>query len=130
MKLLKKENWWIWLMLMLFSRGSSNIALAALLDCFNKKAWYANYKNWLIGFLCFILPGVIMIMVFYIQLLSLVAAKLDVPGKELYLSPYVWILCLIVPVIGWTMFSVMIIYLEIWILVSLYRGNGEKYIEC
>lgn len=128
MHLLKKENWWMWLLLGLFSSGSSTMVLAALLDCFDKDAWYANYKNWLIGFLCFILPGVIMIYVFYIESLTQVAAKLEVPGKEIYLSPYIWLLCLIMPVIGWIIFAVMFIYLHIWTLVSLYRGNAEKYI--
>lgn len=128
MKLLKKENWWIWLLLALFTGSASMIVIGALLDCFDKKAWYANYKNWLIGFLCFFLPGIIMIYVFFVQLLAEIAAKLEVPGKELYLSPYVWILCIIVPIIGWIMLAVMLLYLQIWILVSLYRGNGEKYI--
>ena len=42
MKILKRENWWIWLLLMLFSSGSSNIVLGALLDVYDKNAWYAN----------------------------------------------------------------------------------------
>lgn len=129
MELLKKENWWIWFLLALFSGGSSTIVLGALLDCFNKKAWYANYKNWLIGFICLFFPFAIMVAVFNIQFLCLVAAKLEVPGKEVYLSPYIWILCIIIPIIGWIAFMVMILYLEIWILVSLYRGNGEVYIK-
>ena len=128
MKLLKRENWWIWLLLTLFTGSTNIIALGALLDCFDKNAWYANYKNWLIGFLCCFIPGIIMIYVFFIQILAQTAAKLEVPGKELYLSPYVWIICIIVPIIGWIMFAVMLLYIEIWTLVSLYRGNAEKYI--
>lgn len=128
MHLLKKENWWMWLLLEIFSSGTSTLVLAALLDCFDKDAWYANWKNWLIGFLCFILPGVIMIYVFYIECLTQAAAKLEVPGKEIYLSPYIWLLCIIMPVFGWVIGIVMFIYLHIWILVSLYRGNAEKYI--
>ena len=69
-----------------------------------------------------------MVMILQIQLSCNVAAKLDVPGKEIYLSPYVWILCLVVPVIGWIMLMVMLLYIEIWTIVSLYKGNGEKYI--
>lgn len=129
MKLLKRENWWIWLLLTLFSGGSSVVSLAALLDCYDNNAWYAKPKNWLIGLLCFIFPIFIMISVFSIELLCLTAAKLKVPGKEIYLSPYIWLLCVIVPILGWIMLAVMTLYLEIWIIVSLYRGNGEEYIE-
>ncbi len=128
MNLLKRENWWIWLLITLTSGGSSVIVLGALLDCFDSNAWYANWKNWLLGFLCFIFPFTIMIAVFNIELLVQSAAKLEVPGKEIYLSPYIWILCLIIPIIGWIMFIVMMLYLEIWVIVSLYKGNAEKYI--
>lgn len=30
MKILKRENWWIWLLLTLFSQGSSTLVLGAL----------------------------------------------------------------------------------------------------
>lgn len=129
MKILKRENWWAWLLLLLFSQSSSTFVLAALLDCYDKKAWYANVKYWLLGLVCFIFPFFIMLSVFAIQMTAQVAAKLDVPGKELYLSPYVWLLCLIIPIIGWVMFTVMALYLQIWIIVMLYRGSGEKFIE-
>ena len=129
MKLLKRKNWFIWLLLTLISGGSGTIALAVLLDCVNEDAWYMNWKNWLIGILLFLFPASIMASVFTIQMTSLVAAKLDVPGKELYLSPYIWILCIIIPVIGWIMLIVMLLYIVIWTIVSLYRGNGEKYIN-
>lgn len=128
MDILKKENWWIWLLVELFSGGSGIIALAALLDCFDKDAWYANWKNWVIGAVCFIFPVFIMIIVFVIQMLCQVAARLDVPGKEIYLSPYIWILALIVPIFGWIFFYVTVLYLRIWNLVMLYKGSGEKYI--
>ena len=45
---------------------------------------------------------------------------------ELYLSPYVWISLLIVPIIGWIIFAALLIYLTIWPIVMIYRGNGEK----
>ena len=128
MKILKKENWWIWLMLLLFSNGSSNLILGALLDIYNKNAWYAKPKNWILGTVCFIFPVLIMISIFQIQILCLTNAKLNTPGKELYLSPYVWIACLIVPIFGWILFFVLVIYLTIWPLIMLYKGNGEKYI--
>lgn len=127
MKILKKENWWIWLLLMFFSGGSDVFSLGALLGCYNKDAWYAKGKNWLLGFLCLIFPGIIMIGIFHLQILCLSAAKLDVKGKEIYLSPYIWLLCLIIPFFGWIMFIVMFIYLHIYILIALHDGNGEKY---
>ena len=128
MNILKRENWWVWLLLTIFSGNVSTIVLAALLDCVDKKAWYANWRNWLIGFLCFIFPGYVMLVIFIIQMLCKIADKLEIPGRELYLSPYFWILCFIIPIIGWIFLIVMVIYLEIWTLVMLYRGKGEKYI--
>ncbi|MFA5603481.1 MAG: hypothetical protein WDA12_01320 [Bacilli bacterium] len=127
MKILKQENWWIWLLLLLFGGGGHNLILGALLDVYDKDAWYAQAKNWFIGLICFIFPFFIMMTVFVIQITCLTAAKLEVPGKEIYLSPYIWLLMIIIPVIGWIFLSLMIIYLSIWTIVMLYRGAGEKY---
>lgn len=128
MKILKKENWWIWLLLMLFSQGTSTIVLGALLDVYDKNAWYAKWQYWVIGLICFIFPAMIMISIFTIQILCQTAAKLDIPGKEIYLSPYIWIIGAIIPFIGWTCIAAGLIYLEIYTLVALYQGNAEKYI--
>lgn len=128
MKILKRENWWIWLLLTLFSQGSSTFVLGALLDVYKKDAWYAKWQYWLIGALCFLFPVAIMTSIFSIQILCLTAAKLNVPGKELYLSPYVWVIGLIIPIIGWACLIAGLLYLEIYILVALYKGNAEKYI--
>lgn len=129
MEIIKKENWWIWVLLLLFSNGTSNIVLGALLDVFDKKAWYAKPKNWIIGFLCFVFPFFIMIAVFEIQIMCKVNAKLNTPGSEIYLSPYIWLSLIIVPIIGWILFIVLILYLSIWPIVMLKRGNGEEYIK-
>ena len=94
MELLKKENWWLWLILTIFTGGSNYIFLVVLLDCYDKDAWYANWKYWLIGFLCLVLPATIMFMVFIIEMTCKAASKLEVPGYEIYLSPYIWLLCL------------------------------------
>src|SRR5574344_532783 len=52
MKILKKENWWIWLLLFIFSSGTSTLVLGALLDVFDKEAWYIRWTKkipkWLI----------------------------------------------------------------------------------
>lgn len=129
MSILKKENWWIWLMLSFVSSGTSNFVLGALLGVYDKKAWYTKWQYWLVGFLACFLPFYIMLMIFTIQILTLTAAKLNVAGKELYLSPYLWILALIIPILGWILFPVVLIYLQIMILVSLYNGEGEQYIK-
>ena len=129
MKILKQENWWIWLILLIFSQGSSPFVLGALLDVYDKNAWYAKWYYWVIGLVCLIFPAIIMVYVFMIQIICQTAAKLNVPGKEIYLTPYTWILCLIVPVIGWILLIVMFIYLQIWTLVMLYRGEGNKYVK-
>lgn len=129
MEIIKKENWWIWVLLLLFSNGTSNIVLGALLNVYDKNAWYAKPKNWIIGFLCFVFPFFIMIGVFEIQIMCQVNAKLNTPGSEIYLSPYIWLSLIIVPIIGWILFIVLILYLSIWPIVMLKRGNGEEYIK-
>ena len=127
MKILKKENWWVWLLLLLFSQGSSNFVLGALLDVYDKKAWYTKWYIWVIG-LILIIPFGVMITAFTLEILSKTAAKLDVKGSEYYLSPYIWIILIIIPFIGWIAFAALTLYLEIAILVKLNNGNGEKYI--
>lgn len=127
MKILKKENWWVWLLLLLFSQGSSTFVLGALLDVYDKKSWYTKWYIWVIGLLL-IIPFSVMVTAFTLEILSKTAAKLDVKGSEYYLSPYVWIILIIIPFIGWIVFTILILYLEIAILVKLHAGNGEKYI--
>ena len=127
MKILKKENWWVWLLLFIFSEATSTVVLGALLDVYNKKAWYAKWKNWLIG-LILILPFMVMVTAFNIQILCESAAKLDVKGKDYYLSPYIWIILLIIPFIGWFLLAALFLYLNIAIIVNLYKGKAEKYI--
>jgi len=128
MNILKKENWWIWLILFLFSGGASTIVLGALLNLFNKNEWYAKISYWFIGFIL-IIPFSIMIAVLNLQITSKTAAKLDVKGSEYYLSPYIWIILLIIPIIGWLIFILLVLYLNINILVNLSKGKGEKYIN-
>ncbi|MEG2311451.1 MAG: hypothetical protein RR847_01900 [Bacilli bacterium] len=126
MKILKQENWWIWLLLIIMTQGTSTLILGALLDVYDKNAWYAKWYYWLLGFACFIIPGIIMLYIFFIQILCLTAGRLNIPGKELYLTPYTFILCVIIPVIGWILLFVTILYLQIWTIVSLYRGYEIK----
>ena len=127
MNILKKENWWIWLLLLFLSSGSSTTFLAVLLDSFDKKAWYSKWYWWVIG-LVLVIPITIMIYAFYIDMTSKAAAKLDVKGKEYYLSPYIWIILLIIPFIGWIGFVLLYLYLNIAILINLKNVKVEKYI--
>ena len=129
MEILRKQNWWVWLLLMFFSQGSDTFVLGALVNCYDKEAWYAKWQNWLIGFACFFVPGVITIGIFHIQILCQTAAKLQVKGYNFYLSPYIWLLFVIVPIIGWIVLIVMFVYLHIYIIVALHDGNGEQYIK-
>ena len=69
-----------------------------------------------------------MLEVFMIQMECSVAKKLNVPGEKIYNTPYTWILCMIVPIIGWTLLIVMAIYVYIWPIVMLKNGEGEKYL--
>lgn len=128
MNLLKKENWWVWLLLMLTAGSIGTIVLGALLDVYDKNAWYAKWKNWVIGLVLFIFPAMIMLTIFSIQISVLVAMKLNVQGKEIYGTPYIWILCIIVPIIGWLSMGAMMLWINVNILVSLYNGEGENYI--
>lgn len=128
MNILKKENWWIWLLLLLFSNGTSPLVLGALLNVYNKDAWYKKWYYWILGLVFFLIPFIIMMYVFYLQILTLSAAKLNVKGKEIYLSPYIWILALIIPILGWLYIGLMTIYLNVVVIVKLKQGNGEKYI--
>lgn len=129
MKILKRENWWIWLLLMFFGGGTEIFVLAALLDCYKKGEWYSKPIYWILGFVTLFFPAFIMILVLYVQMLCRAAAKLKVSGSEIYLSPYIWLIGLIVPIFGWIFVIIMFIYLHIFCLVSLYEGNGEIYIE-
>lgn len=128
MKILKKENWWIWLLLTLFSSGSSTLVLGALLDVYRKNAWYRKWYYWVLG-IPFIFPLLIMVSIFYLEIMCKTAAKLEVSGKEIYLSPYTWIICVIIPIIGWIVAIIMSIYIQVDIIYRLYIGNGEKYIN-
>lgn len=128
MGLLKKENWSVNLILLLMTQGLYFFVLAYFMKLYDKDAWYTKWQYWVFGTLCLFFPVLIMIIVFTIQISCSVAKNLNVPGKEIYNSPYTWILCLIVPVLGWVLLIVMSIYIYIWTIVMLKKGEGEKYL--
>ena len=109
MELLKKENAWVWVLLFFLTGGTSVLMLGALLGILKKGAWYSKWYYWVLGIIT-VLPGLIMLAVLYIYVLAQVCKKLKVGGSEIYAFPYTWILCLIVPIIGWILFFVMFAY--------------------
>ena len=129
MKLLKKQNWWLYLLLQICTFGLFTFVMAHHLKVYDEDAWYQNWRYWFFSGLCFVFPIFIVALVFAVQITCEVAAKLNVPVKEIYNTPYSWILCIIVPVVGWVLLIVMFIYIIIWTIAMLAKGNGEKYIE-
>ena len=116
---LKEKNFWIYVVLNVVTFGLFTFYIAYKLDLYDKSAWYYRWYYWVLGFLLGIFPGLIMFLVFSVQIGSLVSARLDVPGKEMYLPPYVWIVSLIVPILGWTLFIILYFYVHFWYLFSL-----------
>ena len=116
---LKEKNFWIYVVLNVVTFGLFTFYIAYKLDLYDKSAWYYRWYYWVLGFLLGIFPGLIMFLVFSVQIGSLVSARLDVPGKEIYLPPYVWIVSLIVPILGWTLFIILYFYVHFWYLFSL-----------
>lgn len=167
MKILKKENWFIWFIMIFFTYGLSNIGLAGCLDAIDTDAWYlkwAKNKNrfillsmiilvFIIGFMFLIYETQILNHVenntdfltfvlfiisllysvisvcFFIAVISIftrTAAKLEVKGSEIYLSPYIWCGSLIIPFIGWAFFASMLLYVVFSPVYNLSIGKGEK----
>lgn len=123
--MLKKENWFIYFIMMIFTFGGYIIIPASQLKLFQKDKWYSNYKYWLFGALALFLPVFIMLVVLVIEMTVEVALKLKVDGSDIYGNPYVWISLLIVPVVGWVLFLVMYIYLHFYIVINIKKGVLE-----
>ena len=128
MNILKKEYWVLCLVLDILTGGYITFAVGYSIGVYDKNAWYTKKEYWIGAALCLFFPIFIMFTVFHIQTLVNVCKKLHVPGKEIYATPYSWILCLIVPVLGCILLCVMLIYLNVWMIVELAHGEGEKYI--
>ena len=129
MKFLKKKNWPLFLILNIITQGIFTFVIAYYLGIYEEDKWYKNWRYWFSGAICMIVPAMIMFIVFILQSTCEVAAKLNVPGKEIYNTPYSWILCIIVPFVGWSLLIVMYLYINIWTVVMLAKGEGEKYIN-
>lgn len=125
MRLLQKEKWWIWLISMIASSYVCIFLLGNVMEIYRKDAWYTKWQYWLVAFLCCVFPFVIMLEIFFIQSLAMVASRLSLPGREYYLSPYLWILCVIIPIFGWIAMFIGVFYLMIGIIIQLHHGKGE-----
>ena len=124
---LKRNKAIIWLLLSIITCNISVLFLGKKLKVYDKNAWYTRWYYWVLGIFFGIFPAIVMLFIFIVQTNIKVCGKLDVPGYELYRYPYVWIGCLIVPILGWTIFLVLLIYLYVMYLIRLFQGKGEKY---
>ncbi len=119
MKTLKKDAWPIYLILNILTLGLFTFYIAYKLDLYEKNAWYFRWYYWMLGFILGIIPGLVMLFVFLIKMACLVSEKLMVPGKEIYMLPYTWLVCAIVPVFGWALFVILYIYVHTRYMFSL-----------
>ena len=128
MTLLKRNYWWFWLLLNILTGSISNLFLGKLLNVYEKGAWYTKWYYWVLGIFFGFLPALIMLLILIIEVTIKICVKLEVPGSDLYALPYPWIICIIIPIVGWALFVILLVYTNLWYAVKLFQGNGEKYI--
>lgn len=126
MNLLKRNNWFIVMLLNIITFGFFNFILASFMKLYDKDAWYFKWPYWVFGGITLILPAIIMLIVFNIQMTCKIALKLGISGHKIYNVPYSWVLFIIIPILGWTMLIIMYLYIEIMIIVKLFQGYAEK----
>ena len=126
MNLLRKENWFVYVLITFIAQGIFTFVLANDLDLYDKDKWYCKWYWWGLGTIFFVFPALIMLVVLNISLQVKICEKLNVKGSEIYALPYPWILSLIVQIIGWSVFIVMLIHIYYYPAVSIYKGEGEK----
>ena len=129
MSILKKENWWLCLILNVFTGGLFYFVIAMAFNLYDKKAWYCNKWYWIFGAICLLFPAILMLLVFNVQMICKVAKCLKVPGEQLYMLPYFWILMIIIPFAGWAILGSMLLYLIIWPNFMIKNGYGEKILK-
>lgn len=119
MRMIKKENWFIYLILNIITFGLFTFYIGYKLKVYDKNAWYFKWYYWFLGFILGIIPGLVMLLIFSIKIGCLVSKKLKLPGDEIYMLPYSWIICLIVPVLGWSLFILLYIYVHFGYVFSM-----------
>lgn len=123
--MIDKNKWLIVLILNILTFGLYTFYIGKKLDVYDDSAWYNRWYLWALGFLFGIIPGIVMLFIFYIKVGCMVSKKLMVPLEQYYSYPYIWILSFIVPVLGWAIFIVMIVYVHSWYCLYLKRGYGD-----
>lgn len=126
MSLLKRENWWIYVLISFLSCGIFTFILATDMNLFEKDAWYSKWYYWVLGVAFFILPAIVMLIVLNIKMQCEICKKLHVTGEQYYGYPYLWLLSLIVPILGWATFIVMCLHVYFYPAIMIYQGEGEK----
>ena len=126
--MLKKQNWWIGFVLNILTLGLIVFIFGKKLSVYQKNAWYTNIYYWILGIICGFFPALIMFFIFNVQISILVSEKLDVPLKKIYTLPYIWVLGIIIPIIGWITLILLFIYTHLWYFISIMQGKVEKYI--
>ncbi len=123
----KKENWWIWLLIFLIGSNVYSLFLGVSTDIYEKEGrWYNKTIYWIIGVLLFFLPFLIMLIVLSIEAQIKSSKKLGVAGANIYESPYIWIILIIIPIIGWIAFMLLYTYLIIASLIEIKKGKLEQ----
>ena len=125
--MLKRKSGFLWLLLSLLTLNISVLFLGKMLKVYNKDAWYTKWYYWVLGLLFGIVPAIVMLFILVIQINVKVCEKLEVPGHEIYGLPYIWIGSIIIPIIGWTLFIILFLYIYIMYLVRLFQGKALKY---
>ncbi|MBR3362867.1 MAG: hypothetical protein IKG40_02960 [Bacilli bacterium] len=114
----------VWVILSIITCNISILFLGKKLNVYEKNAWYTKWYYWVLGALFGILPALVMFGIFMIQTNVKICALFDVGGKEIYTLPYVWIAFFIIPIIGWTLFIVLLLYIYIMYLINLFSYRG------
>ena len=122
MKLLKKNNFWIYLILNVITFGIFNIFIAAKLKLKDEDAWYSKWQYWFFGTCCLLFPVIIMFIVYVIEMNCKVCSKLKVSGSNIYSIPYSWILFIIIPIVGWVLLITMYLYVIIMPSIKVLQG--------
>ena len=90
-------------------------------NLYDKYAWYYKWQYWTFATLYLVFPVFVLFTIFMIQMLCKLASHLKVSGSTIYNTPYSWILCMIVPIVGWVMFIVMFIYINVFSIIKSVR---------
>lgn len=128
MRILEKKNWLLVLLLNLITFGLFTFYIGYKLKVYKKGSWYFNKYYWILGVI-FMIPFIIMFLIFYIQTATSVCQKLGLYGYKLYSLPYPWLLGIIVPFAGWLFFILLYIYVSLFYSFRLAKGAGEDYLE-